>query len=457
MPLMRQSLMQFEITVCAATSLFFLVLFCFFGSANAAGHSPETSYLAKAERYTVKIRTRVKYPPMKDNRGSHSGAGFLIDEQRGWIATNAHVSSRNPESVEVAFKGRGFVRANLIFVDRYLDLAVLEFPVEHVPEGAKEAELRCNGWPQVGSKVGAYGHPLSLDFSVTTGIVSGLRYRHNRYWVQTDAAINPGNSGGPLINTRSAQVVGINAMGYSKYSSEGLGFAVPMVYACRVFALLREGKNPAVPYIPTAFAASDEMPDKLVVATNYTALPVQWALEPGDELLSVASAPETKLKNQADLIHALRGSEGDITVNILRDDKALTVKLASVARPRLINWTGLHFSGLVVGKELMRDANLSNPHDEIVIVDVATASIGSVLEVEPYSYLHAVDGLPFKNIKSLCVHLAAAEAKKRNVRLVTRARKWSYMSASKYKLYDVEIKDLKLVGPKVAEGATCGG
>lgn len=438
-------------------SLFFIVIFSFSCLENTAGSSQETSYLAKAERYTVKIRTRVKYPPMKDNKGSHSGAGFLIDQQRGWIATNAHVSSRNPESVEVAFKGRGFVGANLIFVDRYLDLAVLEIPVEQVPEGTREAELRCDTWPKVGSKVGAYGHPLSLDFSVTTGIVSGLRYRHNRYWVQTDAAINPGNSGGPLINTHSDEVVGINAMGYSKYSSEGLGFAVPMVYACRVFALLREGKNPAVPYIPTAFAASDEIPEKLIVATNYTALPVQWPLEPGDELLSVASAQETKLKNQADLIHALRGSVKNITVNILRGDKPLRVKLASVARPQLIDWSGLHFSGLVVGKELLRDANLSNPHDEILILDVAPASLGSVLEIEPYSYLHSVDGLPLKNIKSLCAQLAEAEAKKATVRFVTRARKWSYMSASKYKLYDVEIQDLKLVGPKVAEGAECGG
>ena len=105
----------------------------------------------------------------------------------------------------------------------------------------------------------------------------------------------------------------------------------------------------------------------------------------------------------------------------------------------------------------MRDANPSNPHGEIVIVDVATASIGSVLEVKPYSYLHAVDGLSLKNIKSLCAHLAEAAAKKRNVRLVTRARKWSYMPASKYKLYDVEIQGLKLVGPRVPDESARGG
>jgi serine protease Do len=438
-------------------AILFLLLAVLWSSTpvDAAEVKSKNSYLAKAEGYTVKIRTRVKYPPMKDNKGSHTGAGFLIDAERGWIATNAHVSSRNPESLEIAFKGQSFVDAKLLFVDRYLDLAVLEVPRTKMPASAKEAQLMCDGWPKVGSNVGAYGHPLSLDFSVTTGIVSGLRYRHNRYWVQTDAAINKGNSGGPLISVKTGEVVGINAMGYSKKSSEGLGFAVPMVYACRVFKLLREGKNPSVPYLPAAFATSDEVRDKLIVAKNYEGLPVKWALEPGDQLMSLASDLKTKLKNQADLIHALRGSEGDIAVNIIRKDKPLTLNLAALARPRMIDWVGLHFSGLVVGKELMRDANLSNPKDEIFILDVASASVGSVLGISSYSYIHTVDGLSLKGIPKLCAHLSQAENQSRKVKIVTRSRVWEYMSASKYNLYDVKIKDVKLVGPHMAEGAAC--
>jgi S1-C subfamily serine protease len=162
-----------SITVHATLSLLLTLLWSFV-PVNAAENKSKKSYLAKAEGYTVKIRTRVKYPPMKDDKGSHSGAGFLIDAERGWIATNAHVSSRNPESLEIAFKGKSFVDAKLLFVDRYLDLAVIETPREGIPAEAKHAELKCNEWPEVGSKVGAYGHPLSLNFSVTTGIVSGL-------------------------------------------------------------------------------------------------------------------------------------------------------------------------------------------------------------------------------------------------------------------------------------------
>ena len=439
-----------------ATLPLLLALLWSFAPANAAENESKNSYLAKAEGYTVKIRTRVKYPSIRGNKGSYSGAGFLIDSKRGWIATNAHVSSRNPESLEVAFKNQSFVEAKLLFVDRYLDLAVLAVQNENIPVSAKQAELRCDDWPEAGSEVGAYGHPLSLDFSVTTGIVSGLRYRHNRYWIQTDAAINHGNSGGPLISIKSGEVIGINAMGYSKRSTEGLGFAVPMIYVCRVVKLLREGGNPSVPYLPAAFATSDEAPDKVIVATNYEGLPVKWALEPEDQLLSLASDPNTKLKNQADLIHALRGLEGDIAVNIIRNGKPQTLNLAALARPRMIDWVGLHFSGMVVGKELMRDVNLSNSNDEIMILDVASASVGSVLGMDAYSYLHTVDGQRLKNIQKLCAHLSQAENDNRKVTMVTRSREWEYMSASTYDLYKVTINDVKLVGPHVTEGVACG-
>ena len=164
---------------------------------------------------------------------------------------------------------------------------------------------------------------------------------------------------------------------------------------------------------------------------------------------------KTKLKNQADLIHALRGSEGNVAVNIIRKGKQQRLDLAALARPPMIDWVGLHFSGLVVGKELMRDANLSNPNDEIFILDVASASVGSVLGFSAYSYLHTVDGLSLKGIRKLCSHLRQAENQSRKVKIVTRSRAWEYMSASKYNLYDVKIKDVKLVGPHVTEGAAC--
>ena len=44
-----------------------------------------------ANSYTVKIKTQVEIPFKEDEAGVFSGAGFLVDQERGWIMTNAHV------------------------------------------------------------------------------------------------------------------------------------------------------------------------------------------------------------------------------------------------------------------------------------------------------------------------------------------------------------------------------
>ena len=124
-----------------------------------------SSFFDTAETYTVRIRTLVEYPFLKGHEGSFLGAGFLIDKKLGWLATNAHVSSRNPSSVEVAFKNESFVEAELLYVDHLLDFAVLKIPTIAIPDKAQEPELGCAADPVVGTPVGAYGHPFSLTFS----------------------------------------------------------------------------------------------------------------------------------------------------------------------------------------------------------------------------------------------------------------------------------------------------
>ena len=44
-----------------------------------------------AEKFTVKIRSKIEYPHYENSRGIFQGAGFIVNRERGWIATNAHV------------------------------------------------------------------------------------------------------------------------------------------------------------------------------------------------------------------------------------------------------------------------------------------------------------------------------------------------------------------------------
>ena len=75
------------------------------------------------------------------------------------------------------------------------------------------------------------GYPLPGAATVTTGIVSAIRYEPSslRWEIQSDAAINPGNSGGPMV-LPSGEMVGVNTrkefFSTDGRAVEGLGFAI---------------------------------------------------------------------------------------------------------------------------------------------------------------------------------------------------------------------------------------
>ena len=70
-----------------------------------------------------------------------------------------------------------------------------------------------------GDEVVAIGHPNGLAFTMTQGIVSGLR---ENMLIQSSASINPGNSGGPLLNSKGHNI-GINT--FFIRDTQGLNFA----------------------------------------------------------------------------------------------------------------------------------------------------------------------------------------------------------------------------------------
>jgi serine protease Do len=169
--------------------------------------------------------------------GQAFGSGFIIDPE-GRILTNNHVIE---DAVEVRVKlsdGRDY-SAEVIGGDADTDVALIQIhadgPALPTAELGESADLKVGDW------VLALGNPLSLNFTVTAGIVSA-KNRTNilrdtyalESFIQTDAAINPGNSGGPLVDLRG-RVVGINTAIESQtgfYS--GASFAIPIDLAQKV-------------------------------------------------------------------------------------------------------------------------------------------------------------------------------------------------------------------------------
>ena len=161
-----------------------------------------------------------------------SGSGVIITED-GYIVTNNHVVD-GADEINVTLANKKSYKATVVGTDPNSDIAVIKIEGKSLPYlvygNSDDAKL--------GQWVLAIGYPLSLDVTVTAGIVSaksrsiGVNDRASgaaiESFIQTDAAVNPGNSGGALINT-SGELIGINsAIASPTGSYAGYSYAIPV-------------------------------------------------------------------------------------------------------------------------------------------------------------------------------------------------------------------------------------
>lgn len=74
------------------------------------------------------------------------------------------------------------------------------------------------------------GTPLSekLQFSITRGVISGMRHIEDLDYIQSDVTVLPGNSGGPLLDSRG-NAVGMSDLAVSiRKVPVGLNFFIPL-------------------------------------------------------------------------------------------------------------------------------------------------------------------------------------------------------------------------------------
>ena len=166
-----------------------------------------------------------------------SGSGVIISDD-GYIITNNHVVSDGgtgvADEITVSLSNKKTYKARVIGKDASSDLAVLKIDGTGFPFllYGNSDNVKLGQW------VLAIGYPLTLETTVTAGIVSakGRNININRRqsdnpiesFIQTDAAVNQGNSGGALITT-DGQLVGINSAIYAPTGTyAGYSFAIPV-------------------------------------------------------------------------------------------------------------------------------------------------------------------------------------------------------------------------------------
>jgi len=359
---------------------------------------PTEDIFGRAVLYTVQIKAAVPVPFEGEEQEAWRGAGFLVDRQRGWIMTNAHVASRSPSTMEVGFKDRDFVDAYKVYVDPYLDLAIIAIDTSFIPPASVMPELDCGDLPRVGHAVGAFGHPWGLSFTGTRGIISGITSRFLKEDLQTDAPINQGNSGGPLISLQHGKIVGINSATLAEKNAQNVNFVLPMKYACRILELLRAGRNPSPPELPVQFFKDVDERRELRVVNSFLD-PEKLSLKPGDTILSVEDNAE-KLENETRLIHALRGRLENFSLVVKRGGNILRIKGSLEPKPYILERKGVYFSGILFGNIYYRDKKVV-PIGEIMVHSVQKGSIGNSSNIEKGDILDGVDGHDIQSLEDL--------------------------------------------------------
>jgi S1-C subfamily serine protease len=273
--------------------------------------------------------------------GRATGTGVVISSD-GEILTNAHVVE-SAESVSVMFVDSiNPVSAQVSAIDMGNDLALLRVDLS----GLLPVVFADATSIDIGDDVVAVGFALNLDGgpSVTRGIVSALNRTITSGdgaldgLIQTDTAISSGNSGGPLLNT-SGQVIGINTAVFKSspdVAANNVGFSISVSEVLPVIAALRALANGATRtegYLGVTVLNRDDGGRGAVIGTVSPDSPADLAgMIAGDIVIEADGSP---VDGQLALVAAIRDrSPGDtIAVDVLRDDKRITLSATLTERP----------------------------------------------------------------------------------------------------------------------------
>jgi hypothetical protein len=148
------------------------------------------------------------------------GSGFLISDD-GEIVTNHHVIKDAHSATVKLSNGAFFQVSGVLADDPDRDLAVIKVNGRNLPFLLLSELDKV----QVGDHVVAIGSPLSLEGTVSDGVISALaRELEGKKWIQTTAPISHGSSGGPLLDMNN-RVVGVTTA--FRADGQNVNFAVP--------------------------------------------------------------------------------------------------------------------------------------------------------------------------------------------------------------------------------------
>lgn len=342
-----------------------------------------------------------------------SGSGVLISDD-GYIITNNHVIADGnngvAEEITVTLNNKKTYKAKVIGKDANSDIAVLKIDGTGFPYLVYGDSDNL----QLGQWVLAIGYPLTLETTVTAGIISakGRSIGVNQSqapiesFIQTDAAVNQGNSGGALVTT-DGQLIGINSAIYAPNGTyAGYSFAIPVNLAKKIVNDLIKFGDVKRPYLGIMsdnknFNSTDGAyigsvaPDGAAAAAG---------LKKGDIIKKINNVPISSWSELQGTVASL--NTGDkITIQFKRDGKDMTATATLKAEQGSYANVAANSLGELLGAELENaDKKLTERNDATGGVLVKKINKGGPLSrtrMQEEFIITSLNGVTIKNVEEL--------------------------------------------------------
>ena len=353
-----------------------------------------------------------------------SGSGVLISDD-GYIVTNNHVVSDQNGGVageiNVTLHNKKTYKARLIGKDPSSDIAVLKIDGKGFPYlvYGNSDEVKLGQW------VLAIGYPLTLETTVTAGIVSakarsiGINERQTRgsnispveSFIQTDAAVNQGNSGGALVTT-DGKLVGINSAILAPSGTyAGYSFAIPVNIAKKIVNDIVEFGDVQRGYIGIQFAdLNEEQMKKLGIKENegvyVSAVPTDGGahaagIKKGDIITKVNNNPVLSGLEMSAQLAGFRPND-KVQVSYLRNGKEYNTSVTLKAKVSTVDVTA---AGDIIGAELVTlDSKKAEEYEVdggVVVKKIKEGGKLSQTKMDEGFVITSVNGRPIKSLDEL--------------------------------------------------------
>lgn len=277
------------------------------------------------------------------------GSGEIIRSD-GYILTNNHVvaPAAGNGSLDVEFNDGSSAPAKIVGRDPLTDLAVIRVKGR---SGLRPIAIGDSERARIGQGVVVLGAPLGLSSTVTSGIISSLGREVTVPGetgsavlidaIQTDAAINPGNSGGALVNC-NGELLGIPTAGASvsgEGGSIGVGFAIPVNFAMKIGdELISTGRVvhvsigvQAEPLTASATGQTHTAQGLLVAAVTKGGPAARAGLQPGD-IITAIDGQEAFSTDQLTVVTVTKRPGDRLDIEYSRDGRSRKATITLAAR-----------------------------------------------------------------------------------------------------------------------------